>query len=142
MTTGENIKRIRKNKGITQKQLAERLNTSQQNLAQYENDKRNPKFETLKKIADALDVYVGELEPDWSQIPYDDLIKDLTYQGGGFYGREAPKEMQPKLFKRISGYAIEFSQKIDMLNESGQKKALDYIEDLSKIPEYQKSPDQ
>lgn len=61
MTIGDNIKRLRNSKNITQKELAERLGTSQQNLAQYENGKRNPKIETLQKIATALDVTVEEL---------------------------------------------------------------------------------
>ena len=61
MTIGDNIKRLRNFKNITQKELAERLGTSQQNLAQYENGKRNPKLETLQKIAKALEVTIEEL---------------------------------------------------------------------------------
>lgn len=61
MTIGENIKKIRKEKRLTQKELAQRLNVSQANLAQYENGKRNPKLATLQKIADALEVSVSDL---------------------------------------------------------------------------------
>lgn len=61
MTIGENIKKIRISKKITQKELADRLETSQQNLAQYENGKRRPKIETLQKIATALDVPLQDL---------------------------------------------------------------------------------
>lgn len=43
MTTGEKIKTIRKKRGLTQRELAEKLGTTPQNLAQYENNKRNPK---------------------------------------------------------------------------------------------------
>ncbi|MCU6747682.1 helix-turn-helix domain-containing protein [Faecalicatena acetigenes] len=62
-TTGEKIRNIRKEKGLTQKQLAELIGTSQQNLAQYENGKRNPKFLTIKKIAYALEVPFTQLVP-------------------------------------------------------------------------------
>ena len=51
MNTGEKIKLIRKRQGITQKDLAEKLGTTPQNIAQYENNKRNPKYNTLEKIA-------------------------------------------------------------------------------------------
>lgn len=61
MTIGENIRRIRKSKEMTQKDLAAKLETTPQNLAQYENGKRNPKPETLQKIADALGTTVSEL---------------------------------------------------------------------------------
>ena len=58
---GENIKRIRNERGFTQKELSKKIGTTQQNLAQYENGKRNPKIETIYKIADALEVDISEL---------------------------------------------------------------------------------
>ena len=58
MSIGDNIKKIRKEKGYTQEQLAKKLGVSQQNLAQYENNKRNPKMETLQKIANSLDTHI------------------------------------------------------------------------------------
>ena len=56
MTIGEKIKKTRVEKGLTQKELANRLNSSYVMVNQYENGKRNPKLETIKKIAKALDV--------------------------------------------------------------------------------------
>lgn len=56
MGIGKNIKKYRKKQGLTQKGLANKLNTTPQNLAQYENGKRNPKPETIQKIATALNV--------------------------------------------------------------------------------------
>ena len=64
MDTGKRIKEIRKANGLTQKELSEKLGTSQQNLAQYENGKRQPKFETLRRIAKALDVGLDEFMSD------------------------------------------------------------------------------
>lgn len=54
MTMGERIKRIRKQKGLTQHELGELLGVTQSMIAAYENNARNPKFETIKKIAAAL----------------------------------------------------------------------------------------
>lgn len=56
MNVGENIKKIRKEKGITQKQLGERLGVSQAAIVQFENSNSNLKLETIKKIANALGV--------------------------------------------------------------------------------------
>lgn len=61
MTTGEWIKTFRKEKGLTQSQLGDMLGITPQAVAQYENGKRNPKIETLQKIADALEVNVLNL---------------------------------------------------------------------------------
>lgn len=56
MTTGERIKNIRKQKGLTQHELGELLGVTQSMIAAYENNTRNPKPETLQKIANALEV--------------------------------------------------------------------------------------
>lgn len=61
MTTGQRIKSARKAVGITQAELADRLGISYVGVSQWENNLRNPKLETLQRIADALDVPVGEL---------------------------------------------------------------------------------
>lgn len=54
MSIGEGIKAARKAANLTQKQLAEKMGVSYVNIAQWENGRRNPKIETLQKIADAL----------------------------------------------------------------------------------------
>ncbi len=61
MTIGENIRRIRKEKGITQKELGERLKMTQSAIGQFENDKTSPKKDTIEKIASALGVNPSEL---------------------------------------------------------------------------------
>lgn len=66
MTVGENIKRIRKEKGLTQKKLGELCNIDEANIRKYENGKQKPKIETLQKIATALDVPIIELKDDLS----------------------------------------------------------------------------
>lgn len=53
---GKSIKAARKAAGLTQKELAQKLGISFQSVAQWENDLRRPKFETIQKIADALGV--------------------------------------------------------------------------------------
>lgn len=60
---GERIKQARTSKGITQKELAERIGVTQQNLAQYERGKRNPKIKTIKRFAQALNIPLMELIP-------------------------------------------------------------------------------
>ena len=63
MTTGQLIKIARKNAGITQSELAQRLNIPFQSVSQWERDLRNPKYETICRIAAALDVEFADLVP-------------------------------------------------------------------------------
>lgn len=61
MNFGESIKKIRKEKGLTQKQLGEKLGISQAAIGQFESNKANPQMETIRKIADALEVELWEI---------------------------------------------------------------------------------
>jgi transcriptional regulator with XRE-family HTH domain len=71
MTIGKNIKLYRKQKKLTQSELAERANMSRSYLADIERDRYNPSVETLKSIAEALNIPVSLLldEPE----SFDDL---------------------------------------------------------------------
>ena len=69
MTVGENIKAIRKKKGITQKKLGELCGIAESNIRKYENGKQNPKIETIDKIASALGVSIAQIKEDitWNE---------------------------------------------------------------------------
>jgi transcriptional regulator with XRE-family HTH domain len=61
MTYGENIREAREEKGLTQKQLAEKLQISYVNISQLERNERVPNMNTLERIASALGVPVKRL---------------------------------------------------------------------------------
>lgn len=69
MTIGESIKRVRIQKGMTQKQLGELLGVSLQTVSAYESGRRRPKMETLGRFADALGVSFLELTKDVDYLP-------------------------------------------------------------------------
>ena len=70
------LERLRKERGLTQVQLANRLGITQGTLALYETGKLNPKIETVKKIAKALNVgwsmLCDEDDPEKALDPSDD----------------------------------------------------------------------
>lgn len=61
MLLAENIKRIRTEKGISQRELARRINMSGQMISKIEKSETSPSIETLSKIAKTLDVSVNDL---------------------------------------------------------------------------------
>lgn len=103
-TIGQQIRKYRKEKGMTQKQLADLLDTTQQNLAQYENGKRNPKIETLKKIAQALEIPLIELQDIDSEleikVPYAEKLSEFSRSDRIFIDMmvESIKKELPDLF--------------------------------------------
>lgn len=102
---------IRKEAGLTQKDMAKLLNCSAANYQQWESGKRKPKYETVSRIANILNVPVAFL-----------LQQDINEQ------RQTPNHFRiDRLF--------------DDLNATGQEKVIDYAEDMAKIPEYRADPE-
>ena len=56
MNKGENIKKLRKERGLTQKKLGDLCNIAESTIRRYEIGDLNPKLETIMKIAAALEV--------------------------------------------------------------------------------------
>ena len=64
MDVGENIRRIRKSKRITMKELGKKVGISEQGIGNYERGDRRPNLNMLNKIADALCTSLEELLTD------------------------------------------------------------------------------
>jgi len=69
-----NIKRIRKEKGISQEKLAEACNTATSYIGLMEIYKNVPKLSTIEKIAAALDVDPLDFFKDKDKIPFEHEI--------------------------------------------------------------------
>lgn len=62
MTVGQNIRRLRKERKLTQKQLGQMCGINEANLRKYESDKQNAKIETIERIAQALGVTIVQIK--------------------------------------------------------------------------------
>ena len=108
---GDLIKKLRKENGFTQQQLAEKSGISEISIRKYENHERTPKLETIKKLSNALNVPLSTF------VSEDVISKD-------FY-----KAKDKKLLEHFHS-----------LNDTGKGKAIEQVELLTKIPEYKKDP--
>lgn len=68
MGVSENIKKIRKDKNMTQKDLAKKAGLSIASIQGYEQGKYKPKTEQLKKIATALEVSASDINPNYIEL--------------------------------------------------------------------------
>lgn len=62
-TLGDKIRDIRKEKGLSQKDLAHRINKDQQSVQRLESGNTNPTYFYLSEIADGLEVELKNLIP-------------------------------------------------------------------------------
>lgn len=74
-TLGGRIKELRKNKQLTQAQLAKELYISESYIAYIETNHRNPSMDVVAKIAEYFHVSADYLINGDSQEPYERYIK-------------------------------------------------------------------
>ncbi len=69
-TIGENIKRLRIENNMTQEQLARELNTTKSTISKYELDKRQPRYETVERMAEIFRTTTGQILNKGGKIKY------------------------------------------------------------------------
>lgn len=90
------IKKLRKEKGLSQAQLAKEVGISNQIISFYENNKREPKIETWQALADFFNV----------SVPYLQGIEDKRNNG---YSKEHIYKCLDDAYKEpyVKGYEVE-----------------------------------
>lgn len=157
MTKGQRIRNARKKAGMTQTELAQKLNIPFQSISQWERDLRNPKLDTIQRIAKALHVspaYLMGWENDFGEqdliltaIDVADALKvSRVLMLDVMEDMELFDATDPETLRKISAEVErrkispeilnEISYSLYKLNQAGRKKVSDYAEDLTKIPEY------
>ena len=156
MTIGERIKAARKKAGLTQKQLGEKMGISYQAVAQWENDLRNPKIETLRAIPNALGVPVSDLTGTVNEIA--SRMDQQALQAKQLLKQPAQTDFQERkrwaelllTIDQMSEEAdrwdavnqeqaqAEISAALAQLNPTGQQEAVRRVKELTYIPEYRK----
>lgn len=76
MNIGENIKRFREEKGMTQQQIAELVNMHRSNYSKVENGQRELSITALNKIAKYFGITLDELVNAEGPVPKEVTIED------------------------------------------------------------------
>lgn len=117
MLIGENIKKYRKEKGLTQKELADKIGKGFSTVQKYELNISQPPIDVLNRIADTLDIDVSKLF----------YIENTLNQSA-----EDEAQRQEMYLKELREDTI---NKYDSLDPFGQKAANKYINFLAKDEE-------
>ncbi len=120
MLIGEKIKKYRKEKGLTQRELADKLNIATNSLSRYEIGERRPPIDMIEKIAEILNVTP-------IQLMYDEEVENTLNQSA-----EDEAQRQEMYLKELREDTI---NKYDSLDPFGQKAANKYINFLAKDEE-------
>ena len=80
MTFGEKLKSARKEAGLSQEQLAEKMSVSRSAIAKWESDKGMPDVNNLKVMSSLLNVSVDYLLDDDEQISFNEIKEAITLE--------------------------------------------------------------
>lgn len=124
------IRELRKQNNLTMKQLGEELGLGESTISQYENGKREPDIKTLLRISEffhvSVDYLLGHVSEPWFYLDNERILSEINN-----YDDEPSQE--PIKQRLLTAF--------DQLNEDGQKKAVERVEELTEIPKYQKKPE-
>lgn len=126
MSVSENIKNLRKQRNMTQKQLAAQTGLAVITIQQYEAGKYVPKIEALKKIAVALECEVSDIDESIIVIPLPKY--ELT-----------PERLEKARLDAEAEKLIQKKSSDENITADEQKKIDDYIERIknsfARLPE-------
>lgn len=101
-SVSEAIKKARKSKGLTQKDLGNLLGVSEVMIGQYERGVRNPKIDMLSRIAAVLDIPLAVLLPD--DLAAEEQEREFrkaceTLEDAGFFIEQDEKDSERGVFQ-------------------------------------------
>ena len=127
MSIGSKIKSYRKDSKLTQEALASKANISRSYLADIENDRYNASIETLKSIANSLDIKLSDLleephspEPSLTKKDERDIARAIdntlgmleTQQEGLMFNGEALDDETRELLRASLENSMKMAKKI------------------------------
>lgn len=133
MNTGNKIREIRKNKGLSMKVLGQMIGVSEQAISQYERGLRNINLETLFKISNALNIPLKSIcSPDIGDM------EKLPNNKGGELLKNIYNDLINKEYSNPDEVGNIIDMNIDKLLEENMpeyKESRKYVNLLNKIKE-------
>lgn len=131
----ERIKELRKEKGLTQAELAKLIGVNPVTLSRYETGDRKPKIDKLEKMAEIFGVtpsYITGL----TDLKFDKKLLELLKKANS----PKSKPYKPNDFELLTFGEDEYYLLVDYrsLNSEGKKQASKQVSDLTKINDYKK----
>jgi len=107
---GKNIKLLRKQKGLTQVQLAEMVGCSQTMITTCENNRKKPSVSTLAQLADALGVSIDQVIGKTPSLKKDNKIRNPKLLKKFEQLEQLPANDKRTVFKMIDGLLAQNSK--------------------------------
>lgn len=137
MAIGQNIKKYRKEKGLTQKSLGDIINKKEITVRKYESNDISPSIEILKEISAALGVTINELLGNKTEIQ--NIIDNLLSNGLTLEqlskNTDIPLDELKNMHKNSGYYNPSYIDNLGQYINAPDEKILRWIEDELRLRE-------
>lgn len=116
------LAKMRKEAGLSQKELAKKVGASQASINYWEKGQRTPSIDAAQRLA------------NFFNIPISDLLEPTTVKLFG----DMSELFSGSTTLQIDINGTKMNELFNQLNNKGQSKAIEQVEMLTKIPEYRK----
>ena len=114
MHIGETIVAIRKEKGMSQAELAQKMGVKPQTISQYERGLTHPKPATIKKFADALGVDAAELYAANAEQREERALQTMGYTAAEIIAMKAAQKEISNIMERYSPLEVKQIMNYDL----------------------------
>lgn len=135
MSIGDNIRKLRIEKKMTQKELSKLSGISEVMISQYERGVRVPKNNNMARIAYVLDKSGSKILGE--ELPFDLLDSEWNKDFVDIYRTPVPQIKDTHLDYSENELITNYR----MLNDEGKLEASKRVEELTEIVKYQKHPE-
>ncbi len=104
MSTGQNIKKIREEKGMTQQQIAELIHMHRSNYSKIESGQREISVDALNKIAKYFGMTIDQIVNFDGAVPQEITVEDKTLMEQVKLIQELEPEEKNMVFKMVDTF--------------------------------------
>ena len=100
---GSKLKALRKGRGLTQFDLAERMNWTRATISNYESNRRVPHLNQLKKLCD----FFGVSMDYWGIVTENESFELLARARSVLLNKDIPKDERERVYREIMKMYLE-----------------------------------
>lgn len=139
MNIGKKIKKYRKEAGLTQKQLAEKIGRKEITIRKYESGEREPRISIINDICEALNLPIDEFGEELFEIKRrgEERLEEIRQQPFNSFNEYESNPVKKSMtqYKLINDLLLVYGYKIEYYNTGGSIGKLATKEDIKKVEE-------
>ena len=124
------IRELRNKRGLSQQQLAKKINISSQNISRYERKERLPDIDTIISLAKALDVPLTEMfyfDDEKFQYGYNKTHEEKVLAAFAAFDKDDQEKLL-SVIQKLSKKELDFISRVKNMKSEDENKLIKIVE--------------